>query len=187
MGVTIVDLAFAVFVVRKFQHSTNVFPVKNSHPCASSCAENIVVKRENETDEPAATILLGEDNPADVYLIRQALEENGVKYTLNVASHGGEMMAAVSKSSKAPDLVVLDLNLPRHDGLEILKLIRDNGDFSHVPVVILTSSDSPKDRTAASILGAACYIRKPSNLEEFMAIGVTLQTLLNSRHRAAAN
>jgi chemotaxis family two-component system response regulator Rcp1 len=145
------------------------------------------VKAHTETNDMTATILLGEDNPADVYLIRQALEENGVRYTLEVASHGGEMIAAVSKRGKAPDLVVLDLNLPRHDGLEILKLIRENQDFSCVPVVILTSSDSPKDRTAASTLGAACYIRKPSNLEEFMAIGQTLQSLLSSRHRAAIN
>jgi chemotaxis family two-component system response regulator Rcp1 len=135
--------------------------------------------------ETAATILLGEDNPADVYLIRQALDENGVKYTLRVASHGGEMIAAVSQGADVPDLIVLDLNLPRHDGLEILQLIRDNEDFGGVPVVILTSSDSPKDRTAASAFGANCYIRKPSNLEEFIAIGQTLQTLLQTRARAA--
>ena len=61
-----------------------------------------------------ANILLGEDNPADVYLIRQALEEHGVKYTLNVASHGGEMLAALNKT-ELPDLIVLDLNLPRYD------------------------------------------------------------------------
>lgn len=141
-------------------------------------------------DERTATILLGEDNPADVYLIRQALEENGVKYNLQVASHGGELIAAISKGASGadatPDLVILDLNLPRHDGLEVLKLIRDNQNFKEVPVVILTSSDSPKDRTAASLLGADCYIRKPSNLEEFLAIGQTVETLLRLRYRAAA-
>ena len=132
-----------------------------------------------------ATILLGEDNPADVYLIRQALEENGVKYTLHVASHGGEMLSALSRTD-LPDLIVLDLNLPRYDGLEILKLIRDNSALSGIPVVILTSSDSPKDRVAASQLGAACYIRKPSKLEEFMAIGEILQSILKCRHSTAA-
>jgi len=145
------------------------------------------VKAHTETNETAARILLGEDNPADVYLIRQALEENGVKYTLEVAAHGGEMIEAVSKRGNAPDLVVLDLNLPRHDGLEILKLIRDNQDYNGVPVVILTSSDSPRDRTAASLLGAACYIRKPSNLEEFMEIGRTIQSLLRKHHCVATN
>ncbi len=131
-----------------------------------------------------ARILLGEDNPADVYLIRQALEENGVKYTLTVANHGGEMMAAVADSQgEPPDLIVLDLNLPRHDGLEILKAVRDSSRLKDVPVVILTSSDSPKDRIAASCRGADCYIRKSSNLGEFMAIGGTLKSLLEPHRK----
>ena len=131
-------------------------------------------------------ILLAEDNPADVYLIKQALEENGIEYVIQVASHGAEMIAAINNPETVPDLVVLDLNLPRHDGLEILRLIRENLNFKGVPVVILTSSDSPKDRTAASLYGADCYIRKPSNLEDFIAIGETLKGLLNQRRRAAA-
>lgn len=157
--------------------------VRNHAAIGPICAENIRVKA--QTNDPTATILLGEDNPADVYLIRQALDEHGVKYELEVASHGGEMIAAIA-AGYMPDLVVLDLNLPRHDGLEILKLIRDSSNFKDVPVVILTSSDSPKDRTAASLLAADCYIRKPSNLEEFMAIGKTLQALLCNRQRVAA-
>jgi chemotaxis family two-component system response regulator Rcp1 len=124
-------------------------------------------------------ILLGEDNPADVYLIRQALEENGITYSLQVAVHGGELMEVMARQpSGIPDLIVLDLNLPRHEGLEVLKMIRSSSDYARVPVVILTSSDSPKDRVAASALGADCYIRKPSGLEEFMAIGQTLKDLL---------
>jgi CheY-like chemotaxis protein len=139
-------------------------------------------------DKPAVAILLGEDNPADVYLIRQALEEHGVKYTLELATHGGEMITALTRQrAEPPDLIILDLNLPRYDGLEILRLIRNNCDLKGVPVVILTSSDSPKDRVAASSFGAACYIRKPSKLDEFMAIGETLQSLLNARHKTATH
>ena len=127
-----------------------------------------------------ARILLGEDNPADVYLIRQALDEHGIHYSLKVAVHGGEILDAVtSKPAEVPDLIVLDLNLPRHEGLEILKLIRESPELGRVPVVILTSSDSPKDRLAASALGANCYIRKPSNLDEFMDIGKTFHSLLS--------
>ena len=128
-----------------------------------------------------ARILLGEDNPADVYLIRQALADTGAEFSLQVASHGGEMIAAIENKTSTPDLIVLDLNLPRHDGLEILKLIRSKSCFLQTPVVILTSSDSPKDRTAASALGADHYIRKPSNLDDFIAIGTTLHSLLKSR------
>jgi CheY-like chemotaxis protein len=124
-------------------------------------------------------ILLGEDNPADVYLIRQALEEHGVNYNLQVAVHGGEVMEILAgQATRVPDLIVLDLNLPRYEGLEVLKMIRNSPQMSHVPVVILTSSDSPRDRLAASALGANCYIRKPSSLDEFMGIGKTLQGLL---------
>jgi CheY-like chemotaxis protein len=127
-----------------------------------------------------ATILLGEDNPADVYLIRQALQEHGVKYTLEVASHGGEMIAALTKQrEQLPDLIILDLNLPRYDGLEVLRTVRDNSALEGIPVVILTSSDSPRDRVAASEFGANCYIRKPSKLDDFMAIGKVLRSLLN--------
>jgi len=133
-----------------------------------------------ESSGTPARILLGEDNPADVYLIRQALNENGIEYDLQVAVHGGEILDVVTSSSpEIPDLIVLDLNLPRHEGLEILKLIRESPQLQRVPVVILTSSDSPKDRLAASALGANCYIRKPSNLDEFMDIGKTFHELLS--------
>jgi chemotaxis family two-component system response regulator Rcp1 len=141
-----------------------------------------------DMENSTATILLGEDNPADVYLIRQALEEHGIKYRLEIASHGGEMISALTgRRSAPPDLIVLDLNLPRYDGLEILKTIREDSGLKDIPVVILTSSDSPKDRVAASEFGADCYIRKPSKLDEFMAIGATLQSLLNTRQRAATH
>lgn len=133
------------------------------------------------TAQTPARILLGEDNPADVYLIRQALEENGIQYDLTVAVHGGEILEVVNNTAMIPDLIVLDLNLPRHEGLEILKFIRQSPELERVPVVILTSSDSPKDRLAASQLGASCYIRKPSNLDEFMNIGKTFHNLLANR------
>ena len=134
-----------------------------------------------------ASILLGEDNPADVYLIRQALEEHGIQYKLEIAAHGGEMIAALTRNTaEPPDLIILDLNLPRYDGLEILKVIRQNNLLKEIPVVILTSSDSPRDRIAASEFGADRYIRKPSKLDEFMAIGNALQLLLNNRRTAAS-
>ena len=63
-------------------------------------------------------------------------------------------------------LIILDLNLPRHDGTEILQRLRETAEFAHIPVVVLTSSDSPRDRLLANQFGAARYLRKPSNLEE---------------------
>jgi DNA-binding response OmpR family regulator len=76
------------------------------------------------------------------------------------------------------ELIILDLNLPRHDGIEILRRLRETGVLARIPVVVLTSSDSPSDRLAASELGAACFLRKPSNLEQFLNLGAVFKALL---------
>ena len=100
------------------------------------------------------TILLAEDNPADVFLIRETLREHGVPCHIREAADGKEVLGILSSES-GPDtlqnlrLIILDLNLPRHDGIEILQFLHDNGKLSHVPVVVLTSSDSPRDRMVA--------------------------------------
>ena len=124
-------------------------------------------------------ILLAEDNPADVYLIREALREHNVECTLRVVADGKEVLGIISRREAGNlSLIVLDLNLPRHDGLEILERLRETVELSHIPVVVLTSSDSPRDRLAATRLGAACYYRKPSSLAQFMDLGVVLKDLL---------
>jgi CheY-like chemotaxis protein len=126
-------------------------------------------------------VLLGEDNPQDVYLIRMAMAEYGIDCNLQVCRHGAELLQQLAKSSEeitSPDLIILDLNLPRHDGLEILSFIRDRENLAMIPVVILTSSDSPKDTRAAVQSGATEYIRKPSTLDDFLKIGGVFRTLL---------
>jgi len=127
-------------------------------------------------------ILLAEDNPADVYLIRESLKEHGVQCILHVVPDGKEVMRIVSGEDGAAvplvDLVILDLNLPRHDGIEILHRLRESA-LSHVPVVVLTSSDSPRDRQVATELGAARFLRKPSSLEEFLSLGAEFRNLLS--------
>jgi CheY-like chemotaxis protein len=137
-------------------------------------------------------ILLAEDNPADAYLIREALGEHGVVLTLRVATDGKEMLALLGGESAAmtsdlPQLIILDLNLPCHDGIEILQRVRAMGELNHVPVVILTSSDSPRDRKIATELGATRYLRKPSSLEQFLELGAVFKELLNSSHSVAAS
>src|SRR5580693_3648662 len=106
-------------------------------------------------------ILLAEDNPADVYLIRIALEEHGVDLPLQVAANGEEVLQILDQQQALPEsdlvLIILDLNLPRHDGIEILQRLRETDRLAGVPVVVLTSSDSPRDRVVASQLGAARY------------------------------
>jgi len=128
-------------------------------------------------------ILLAEDNPGDVYLIRAALQEHQVECTVRVVSDGQEVMRIISDEG-SPDpaerlgLIILDLNLPRYDGIEILQRLRNTTQMSGVPVVVLTSSDSPRDRLAATDLGVTCYLRKPSNLERFLELGAVFKDLL---------
>ena len=135
---------------------------------------------------PLLRIFLVEDNPADVYLIEQALREQGIAFNLEVAVDGKQALlflqggAHVSEASR-PALILLDLNLPQHDGTEILRCIRQSRLLAAVPVVVFTSSDSPKDRHLAMQSGATRYFRKPSSLKEFLAIGATLKELLRGQ------
>jgi len=135
-------------------------------------------------------VLLADDNPSDVYLIREALREHTVECSLKVASDGREALNLIFDT--APEsgiedfsLIILDLNLPRHDGIEILQKLRDTSKLNPVPVVVLTSSDSPRDRLMATQLGAARYLRKPSNLNEFLDLGAVFKELLAQPSKAA--
>lgn len=130
-------------------------------------------------------ILLAEDNPADVYLIREALKEHGVDCAIQTASDGREVLTLIDSAGPAwhPDLIILDLNLPRHDGIELLRKLRSTEELSRVPVVVLTSSDSPRDRATATELGATRYLSKPSNLEHFLELGAVFKELLMHSHQ----
>jgi two-component system, chemotaxis family, response regulator Rcp1 len=121
-------------------------------------------------------ILLVEDNAGDVFLVRRALEKHGLNHDLTVAHNGEEAMQLLEQAEKgpatnAPELVLLDLNLPKVDGSQILSHIRQTYAFATTPVIILTSSDSPADRDRALSLGANVYFRKPTDLNSFMKLG----------------
>ncbi len=127
-------------------------------------------------------ILVVEDNPADVHLVRLALDGAGVDFELKVLDNGGAALAYVRAPAPRdiPDLVVLDLNLPKNDGIEILEAMRANPDFGTVPVVILTSSRSPHERARVEALNIARQIIKPLELGEFIAIGPILKEILET-------
>ena len=126
------------------------------------------------------TIFIAEDNPADVYLLKIAFCEAGYQGAdLIVASDGEAALDFVGhkgsfSETHKPHLIVLDLNLPKSDGNDVLRAIRDSGEYADVPVVVLTSSDSPRDRQSAEELGADCYFTKPSDLEAFFGLGERL-------------
>jgi chemotaxis family two-component system response regulator Rcp1 len=128
--------------------------------------------------------LLVEDNPADVFLIRQAILSHSLDIDLYVASDGDEAYEFIeraendSERSPRPELVLLDLNLPKRSGREVLERLRQSAGYSTVPVVILTSSDLSDDRKELSALGADRYFCKPSTYDEFLKIGAVIKELL---------
>jgi CheY-like chemotaxis protein len=120
-------------------------------------------------------ILLVEDNPGDVDLTREALESGKIKNLLHVAVNGEEAMAFLRHKGKytdapRPDLVLLDLNLPRMDGREVLNEIKSDDDLKRIPVVVLTSSKAEEDILKVYNLHANCYITKPIDLLQFLKV-----------------
>jgi chemotaxis family two-component system response regulator Rcp1 len=120
-------------------------------------------------------ILLVEDNPGDVDLTREALESGKIKNLLHVAVNGEEAMAFLRRKGKhthapRPDLVLLDLNLPRMDGREVLNEIKSDDDLKRIPVVVLTSSKAEEDILKVYNLHANCYITKPIDLLQFLKV-----------------
>ena len=129
-----------------------------------------------------AEIFLAEDNPADVYLIRQALEERKFSHRLHVAEDGEKAalyLTTIGRDGPCPDIVVLDLSLPKQDGQELLQLFRDNPDCSEKPVIVMSSSDSPKDHELTKRLGAT-FFKKPADLEAFWRIADLIASKLAS-------
>jgi CheY-like chemotaxis protein len=137
-------------------------------------------------------ILLVEDNLGDVFLFREALKAAGVDYEITVISDGAEALNFVVdpvqyRAKGIPDLAVLDLNLPKVEGTEVLEAMRSDPDLSSVPVAVMTSSPSPRDRERAVQLGARRFITKPLDLDEFLKIGTVLKELLHEeRSRVVA-
>jgi two-component system, chemotaxis family, response regulator Rcp1 len=130
-------------------------------------------------------ILLAEDNPGDVRLFCEALDSRALPFELTVATDGEKAIAIVTDASpKQLDLIVLDVNLPRHKGDEVLRHVRAEPSLSKVPVIVLTSSAAPADQATASWLGADLYIRKPSDLEELLEVAKVIEDLLkrNAAH-----
>jgi two-component system, chemotaxis family, response regulator Rcp1 len=120
-------------------------------------------------------ILLVEDNPADVRLTQEALKEGKVRNHLHVARDGIEaieFLRRVGKFANAtrPDLILLDLNLPRKDGREVLADIKADPELQAIPVVVLTTSAAEADIFKSYKLHANCYITKPVDLEQFVQV-----------------
>ena len=119
-------------------------------------------------------ILLVEDDPGDVLMTREAFEDHKVTNRLTVVTNGEDAIAYLRRQGRyadapTPDLVLLDLNLPRRDGREVLADIKGDPDLRRIPVVVLTTSDAEEDVVAAYDLHANAYVRKPVDFEQFVS------------------
>ncbi len=126
-------------------------------------------------------VLLVEDNPGDAELTRDTLEAGKLVLDIHVVVDGAEaidflLQRGAHVGAPIPDLVVLDLNLPKRDGREVLQEIRRHAALRTTPVVILTSSDAEKDIAQGYLLGANCYITKPVDLAAFQQIVRSIET-----------
>jgi chemotaxis family two-component system response regulator Rcp1 len=130
-----------------------------------------------------AQIVVVEDNPADVKLLRLALENVNLDYELTVITNGGEAIAFFERRGKyalatVPDLAILDLNLPKHGGVEVLAAMRRNPVFDDVAVTILSSSSWTRERSRITGLTRRQFITKPSDLDQYLQIGHIVKEIL---------
>jgi len=131
-------------------------------------------------DSQPVHVLLVEDNPADVRLTREVLADGKITNTLHVVADGEEAMAFLRHkgpfaSAPRPDLILLDLNLPKKDGREVLAEVKSDPSLKLIPVVILTTSRSDRDILESYNLHANCYISKPVDLLQFMEVVRTIE------------
>ncbi len=134
----------------------------------------------NLTDPTAAPpavidVLLVEDDPGDVLMTREAFEEHKVRNRLNVVADGEEALAYLRREGRyaeavSPDLILLDLNLPRRDGREVLQVIKHDEDLRRIPVVVLTTSQPDEDILRSYSLHANAYVTKPVDFERFISV-----------------
>jgi two-component system, chemotaxis family, response regulator Rcp1 len=120
-------------------------------------------------------ILIVEDNPADVYLIRECMSDKGIIPHLHIVNDGDEALRFLERKAPfadkpMPKLVILDLNLPKISGFQVLEFIKKDNRFKSIPVIILSTSSSSNDIAQSYSLNANCYVVKPKDLEDFSRI-----------------
>jgi CheY-like chemotaxis protein len=123
----------------------------------------------------AIDVLLIEDDPGDELITREAFEHNKIRNKLHVAHDGEEGLdflyqRGAHKDAPRPDLVLLDLNLPKYDGRQLLERIKNDPDLYHIPVVVLTTSSAEEDILRSYKLHANAYVTKPVDLDQFMHV-----------------
>jgi CheY-like chemotaxis protein len=151
----------------------------------SSGRNNAALKKGlNQVEAAFSRIILAEDNPGDVWLVREVLRQHEIKCELEVVSDGEQMVSFIQRlelnsNVPCPNLLLLDLHLPKRDGNEILIHLRASERCGQTRVIVLTSSDAPADRVAAKRNAALHYFRKPSSFGQFLKLGDIVKDVLN--------
>jgi DNA-binding response OmpR family regulator len=132
-----------------------------------------------------ARILVVEDNCSDVFLLDRALKRQNLQFELKHMADGGEALAflrreGVWEEAATPDLILIDLNLTRYAGEEIVREIRAAKHLAHVPICVWSSSQSRRDQSMLRELGVARFVAKPTGLDQFLEIGEIIKELLAS-------
>lgn len=132
-------------------------------------------------------ILLVEDNEGDIILTLEALKETRVRNQVSIARNGEKALAFLQEASVLPDLILLDINLPKVDGLEVLQTIKSNERLKIIPVIMLSTSSSDRDVKASYMNHANCFISKPVDLGHFMEVVRTIENFWISIARLPQN
>jgi chemotaxis family two-component system response regulator Rcp1 len=171
-------LIFSGFAVRPLAMDESRLPFRNAPNRASD-------RREPPVNSQLFQVLLVDDNPGDVFIITEILGQCGLHFEITVIAHGENAISFLQSleanpNAQCPALVLLDLNLPGISGAEVLTHIRRHMRCCQVPVVIITSSDSPSDRRTVQQLGANVYFRKPTDLLAYRELGNIVRQVLDT-------
>ena len=161
-------------------------PVLTVHPPPPAFVPSQPDRSPRTGDDPASSrirIFIAEDNDADIWIIRDILQQHGLPFDLTVASDGQQALRIIDNIDREPaapvfDIALIDINLPRHTGHEVLARLRKCTRLERTPVVIVSSSESPRDVERSTQLGANAYFRKPAVLDEYMKLGSLVELLL---------
>ncbi len=128
-------------------------------------------------------ILLVEDNPGDILLVQHALKEYRIVHQLHIIRDGAEALAFLARmglpsEEPCPDVLLLDLNLPKVEGPRVLTEFRKHPECEHTPVIVVTSSDAQKDRRQMADLGVSRYFKKPSDLDAYLRLGSVVREVI---------
>jgi CheY-like chemotaxis protein len=154
----------------------------DDHPSRGRAADRVLSDSPVDRTGRSVRVLVAEDNPADARLIREALHHHGITAELVIHQDGEAMLAYVERidagEEPRPDIILLDLNLPRKSGHTVLARLRESASCGHAPVIIVTSSNAARDRDLAAQFGASSYFRKPIDYDEFLLLGALVKQIL---------